>query len=93
MTYIPNPLDTSTIELPEDIEEIIETISKNTHEIWSVGRINDGWVYGEEHNYNKKTHPSLIPYENLLKEEKAYDRNTSVQVIKCLLKMGFKINK
>ena len=45
--YTPKPIDTSDIVLTEDIMELCELISKNTHEVWSANRLNDGWVYGE----------------------------------------------
>ena len=53
----------------------------------------DGWTYGEERNDAKRKHPCLVPYEELSEEEKEYDRNTSVETIKLILKLGFKITK
>lgn len=35
------------------------------HQDWYDNLINDGWVYGSEKDYDKKTHPCLIAYENL----------------------------
>ena len=46
--YKPNPIDTSAIELPKELLELTEKIAENVHENWSVGRIADGWIYGEE---------------------------------------------
>lgn len=89
--YIPRPVDTDNIEIPEDIRELQELIAKNTHEVWSQGRMNEGWVYGTELNYEKKTHPSLIPYEELSEAEKDYDRRTSMETLKVILSMGYKI--
>lgn len=53
----------------------------------------EGWTYGEERNDAKRQHPCLVPYEELTEEEKEYDRNTSVETIKLILKLGFKITK
>lgn len=89
--YIPRPVETDNIEIPEDIRELQELIAKNTHEVWSQGRMNEGWVYGTELNYEKKTHPSLIPYEELSEAEKDYDRRTSMETLKVILSMGYKI--
>ena len=61
--------------------------------VWSAGRMKDGWTYGEERNDAEKKHPCLVPYEHLSEEEKEYDRNTSVETIKLILKLGFKITK
>jgi hypothetical protein len=32
-----------------------------------------GWVYGEEKSYTKKTHPSMVPYEKLSQEQRTKD--------------------
>ena len=91
--YTPKPIDTSDIVLTDDIMELCELISKNTHEVWSVNRIKDGWVYGEARDDEKKYHPCLIPYEELPESEKEYDRNTSLQTLKLIVKLGYKIVK
>lgn len=91
--YIPTPIDTTDIQLPEELNPLLEAMAKNVHEIWAQGRINQGWTYGEERDDAKKHHPCLVPYEELPEEEKVYDRNTSVETLKLILKLGFKIEK
>ena len=91
--YIPKPIDTSDIELSAEIKELSELLAKNTHEVWSLGRMNDGWTYGEQRDDAKKHHPCLIPYEELSDSEKEYDRNTSLETLKLILKLGYKITK
>ena len=91
--YKPNPIDTHDVELGADITELSELIAKNTHEVWAWNRINDGWSYGEERDDVKKLHPCLIPYEQLPESEKEYDRNTSIETLKLILKLGYNIKK
>jgi len=91
--YTPKPIDTSDITLTDDIMELGELISKNTHEVWSEKRIKDGWVYGDLRDDEKKQHPCLVPYEELPESEKEYDRNTSLQTLKLIVKLGYKIVK
>ncbi len=91
MKYIPQPIDTSDVNLPTELEELVEEMSKNVHEVWAETRINQGWTYGEQRDDELKTHPSLVPYEQLPESEKEYDRNTSIGTIKLILKLGFKI--
>jgi ryanodine receptor 2 len=91
--YIPQPIDTSDVKLPEDLEQLVEQMSKNVHEVWAETRIKQGWIYGEQRNDELKTHPCLIPYEELPEEEKEYDRNTSIGTLKLIMKLGFKIRK
>jgi ryanodine receptor 2 len=89
--YIPQPIDTSDIELPEELNPLLEAMAKNVHEVWAQTRIAQGWQYGPERNDAEKRHPMLIPYEDLPEEEKVYDRNTSVETLKLILKLGFRI--
>ena len=91
--YIPQPIDTSDILLPDELQPLLESMAKNVHKTWAQERINQGWTYGEQRDDTKKHHPCLIAYENLSEEEKAYDRNTSVETLKMILKMGFDIVK
>ena len=91
--YKPNPIDTTDVKLDEDIIELSEKIAKNTHEVWSQGRIDDGWKYGKERDDKLKTHPCLIEYEELSEEEKDYDRRTSMETLKLIIKLGYKIEK
>ena len=91
--YTPHPIDTKGVELPKELTALAEVIAKNVHEVWSAGRINDGWTYGEKRNDTEKKHPCLVPYEELSEEEKEYDRNTSIETIKLILKLGFKITR
>ncbi len=89
--YTPQPIDTADVELPEELKELVEEMSKNVHEVWAETRIKQGWKYGEQRNDELKMHPCLIPYEELSEEEKEYDRNTSIGTLKLILKLGFKI--
>lgn len=40
-----------------------------------------------------KKHPCLVPYDELPEEEKEYDRNTAMNTIKMVKKLGFRIEK
>lgn len=91
--YTPHPIDTKGVTLPKGLEVLAENIAENVHEVWSAGRMKDGWTYGDERNDTEKKHPCLVPYEELSEEEKAYDRNTSQETLKLIIKLGFKITK
>lgn len=93
MSYIPNPIDTSDVKLPEGILELCEKLAKNTHEVWAKGRVEQGWVYGKERNDEKKETPCMVPYEELSENEKDYDRNTAIETLKLIVKLGYKIVK
>lgn len=91
--YRPQPIDTSNIELDDELLNLRELIAKNVHDVWALGRINEGWVFGEVKDPNKKTTPLLVPYEELPESEKDYDRNTAYETLKLIIKLGYKITK
>ena len=89
--YSPQPIDTSKVKLPEELDSLVEIIAKNVHEVWAQNRISEGWSYGSVRNDEIKQHPCLIPYENLTEVEKDYDRNTAIETLKLIVHLGFKI--
>lgn len=91
MEYIPQPFDISNVVLPDGLEELTESLSKNVHEVWAAGRMAAGWKYGPIRDEIKKEHPCLIPYEELPEEEKDYDRATALSTIKYILAYGYNL--
>ena len=89
--YTPQPMDTSDVHLPEELQDLVEKMAKNVHEVWAQSRITQGWTYGPERSDALKQHPCLVPYEELSEIEKAYDRNTAVGTLKLICKLGYKI--
>lgn len=43
------------------------------HQHWMDDKIADGWVYGEVKNVVEKTHPCLVPYDELPEFQKRKD--------------------
>lgn len=92
-TYVPNPVNTTGIELPEELKSLVEKMAKNVHEVWAESRIKEGWSYGPSRDDKQKTHPCLVPYEDLPENEKTYDRDTAVGTLKLIMKLGFSVEQ
>lgn len=92
-TYIPQPVETSHIELSDELLELAERMAENVHDVWAQTRLSQGWTYGPERNDAEKKHPCLVPYSELPEEEKVYDRNTSLETLKFIINAGFEIKK
>ena len=86
--YVPQPMDTSDIQLSDELNVLVEQMAKNVHEVWAQSRISQGWSYGEERNDALKQHPCLVPYEELPEIEKAYDRDTAQETLKFICKLS-----
>ena len=91
--YIPKPENLENIQLSEELNNLVEAMAKNVHEVWAQSRMEQGWTYGQERNDQLKQHPCLMAYEELPEVEKAYDRDTAVGTLKLILKLGFNITK
>lgn len=46
---------------------------KEAHDSWMDAYIRMGWTYGPERDPKKKTHPDLVPFEQLPKDERDKD--------------------
>ncbi len=66
-----------------DAEEV-ETMARVEHIRWSWDKRLNGWIYGNIKDNEIKTHPGLIPYEELPESEKEKDREL-VRLIPALL--------
>ena len=91
--YKPNPINTNDIILNDDLLNLIEKLAENTHDVWAGGRIAQGWKYGEHRDDANKTTPCLVPYSELPETEKEYDRNTALETLKLIIKLGYKVEK
>jgi hypothetical protein len=92
-TYTPRTIDTSRIELPPNLEELVERLAQNNHDHWALQRIQEGWRYGASRNDNLKEHPDLIRYDELPESEKEYDRKTVIEALKAILALGYELNQ
>lgn len=87
--YQPKPIDTSAITLTPELLALREHLAENAHDVWAAQRIHSGWTYGETRNDDQKTHPDLIPYDQLPESEKEYDRQTAMETLKAILALGY----
>ena len=47
--------------------------AEENHKNWMKMKISQGWIYGEKKDFIKKTHPDLIPFNDLPEIEKKKD--------------------
>lgn len=44
--YKPQPLDLNNVVLNLKLDELVEKLAENTHNVWAKERIRNGWTYG-----------------------------------------------
>ena len=57
---------------------------EQSHESWMRMKLDDGWIYSEVKDANKKTHPCLIEYQELPIEQRKKDSIFGAVVRACL---------
>ena len=90
-TYVPTPISTEGVTLPPELGALVEQLAENNHDHWAHQRIEAGWTYGPKRDDARKTHPDLVPYEDLPEGEKKYDRTSVVETLNVILKLGYLI--
>lgn len=93
MTYEPNPRDLSEIQLPARLQDVVELIAADVHETWAQQRKLEGWRFGTVLDAGEKTHPRMVPYDQLPESERDVDRATVLKTIRMLLWLGYQIEK
>jgi hypothetical protein len=91
--FRPEPIDTSGVELTDDIRELTEMLAENTHNVWARERMAQGWRYGPTRDDVKKEHPGLVPYDDLPESEKDHDRITTLETLKLIMRLGYRIER
>jgi len=93
VNYLPKPIPTDSVRLPSEIQELIEVLARNVHEVWAQERLAGGWMFGPTRDDGAKKHPCLVSYEELPESEKEYDRRMALETIKAILALGYRIEK
>ncbi|KAM7298254.1 ryanodine receptor [Ixodes scapularis] len=89
--YVPEPVNTSGIQLSQDLHNIVQRFSEHFHDAWATRKMERGWQYGERWNDDVKTHPRLKPYNLLTDYEKERYRDPIRELLKALLAFGWKL--
>ena len=91
--YTPHTIDTSHVRLSAEMEELVERLAENTHDHWASGRMAEGWTYGPRRDDAARQHPDLVPYAELPEGEKEFDRRTSMETLKAIVALGYRIER
>lgn len=90
--YIPSPMGVSHIQLSPHLSDLTELLACHAHDVWAAQRMSEGWTWGPERCDHRRTHPCLVPYEELPESEKEYDRQTVTGTLKAIIALGYAIS-
>jgi len=89
--FVPRPVETQHVQLPSYIESVREKLAENIHELWAMGKIDQGWMYGDRRDDYNKYHPCLTTFEKLPPNERSYNISLSHETLRTLLALGYHI--
>lgn len=62
--YNSKPIDTTDVELSEELMQLVELLVENNYDVRAKGRMDEGWVYGFVRNDELKQPPALSHTSN-----------------------------
>ncbi|KAG5681994.1 hypothetical protein PVAND_011393 [Polypedilum vanderplanki] len=90
--YKPSPLDLSAAVLTPKLEELVDQLAENTHNLWAKERIQQGWKYGLNEDSENYRSPHLVPYSKVDEAIKKANRDTASETVKTLLIYGYNLD-
>lgn len=63
--YNPQPINTSSVQLNNDLNSIVQQFSEHYHDAWASRKLENSWQYGEPYSWEQRIHPRLKPYSML----------------------------
>ena len=85
------PVDTSGVELSGEMIRLIDILARNMHESRAKEYLEAGWRFGDSMDIVKRTHPDLMPYDELTDIQKERYVSTASSVVKTMTAIGFKL--
>jgi len=85
--------DTPFVSVEAFDDETTLLLAQNEHIRWMAERASQGWIYGEIRNEVAKTHPLMVPWDDLPAEEKQKDIDVADNIIPLLKSIGLRVYK
>lgn len=90
--YKPSPLDLNAVSLTPKLEELVDQLAENTHNLWAKERIQQGWTYGLNEDSENYRSPHLVPYSKVDEAIKKANRDTASETVRTLLVYGYQLD-
>ena len=80
-------------ELPPELAALAETLAAHVHDAWIRVRTREGWSYAPQRDDARRTHPCLVPFDQLSEADKDCDREVTRATLLAMRALGFDIVK
>ena len=75
------------------VDAVMETAAKLYHNKWAQEQQRQGWRFATKLSRKEKTHPMLVPWDQLSEQYKTQGRDTVSCVLEAIKDLGFVIKK
>lgn len=89
--YNPQPINTSSIQLDNDLNSIVQKFSEHYHDAWASRKLEAGWAHGDSWSDSQRLHPRLKPYHLLNDYERERYKEPVRESLKALLAIGWTV--
>jgi Trk K+ transport system NAD-binding subunit len=90
--YCISPLQNWDADKLKFTEEETIKMARLEHDLWRRAKEEDGWIYGEQRDENKRTHPDLVSWNDLPEREVEKNMAAVQQLPALLAQIGFQID-
>eukprot|EP01135_Chromosphaera_perkinsii_P010510 Nk52_evm20s2152 gene=Nk52_evmTU20s2152 len=91
--FCPIPLSSEGLELPNDMEEMVDKLAENSHNTELEAKKRDGWCFSFKDDDQRKYMTALVPYHELDEGRKDIYRGPLRETIQVIISVGFKIRR
>ncbi|KAF7669099.1 hypothetical protein LDENG_00247690 [Lucifuga dentata] len=89
--YRPAPVDLSQVALSPALEEVVDLLAENEHNVWARERIRQGWTYGPQQDMKAKRSVYLVPFSLLDERSRRVGREGVREIVCTLLAYGYSL--
>lgn len=89
--YNPQPINTSSVQLNNDLNSIVQQFSEHYHDAWASRKLENNWQYGDSYSWEQRIHPRLKSYSMLNDYEKERYKEPVRDSLKALLAIGWTV--
>jgi len=79
--------------LSPELAALAEALAAHVHDAWMRVRIREGWSYAPQRDDARKTHPCLVPFDQLPEAAKDCDREVTRATLLAMQALGFDVVK
>eukprot|EP00941_MAST-03F_sp_MAST-3F-sp1_P001030 g1030.t1 len=87
-TYTPQPIETEDIQVPKELNFLIDAMCSNMHDIWARAKMEDGYTFGKASDEASKKSANLVDFCHLPKDQQEKNREIVRNCIKLLYALG-----